>query len=112
MIGDDDPDDMDAPVCVPEVEEEVRRDDVMELDDVALPVAPDAARVERLVRMTLCVVGTQYQEHGRENSWRVVDRSMVLSRDADNERDARAISVGYFDATTGDIKTVGFIPRK
>ena len=112
MIGDDDPDDMDAPVGVPEVEEEVRRDDVLELDDAALPVAPDAARVERTVRMTLCVVGTQYQEHGRENSWRVVDRSMVLSRDADNERDARAISVGYFDATHGDIKTVGFIPRK
>ena len=74
MMGDDDPDDMDAPVGVPEVEEEVRRDDVME------PAAPDAARVVRTVRMTLCVVGTQYQEHGRENSWRVVDRSMVVLR--------------------------------
>jgi len=46
----------------------------------ALPDAPDAAREEQTVLMTLAVVDWQYQEHGRENSWRVVDRSMVVFR--------------------------------
>ncbi|MGA1143275.1 MAG: HIRAN domain-containing protein, partial [Ilumatobacteraceae bacterium] len=114
MIGDDDTDDVDAAVGVPEVDEEARDEDAMGLDDddATIAAAPDAAREERTVLMTLAVVGTQYQEHGRENSWRVVDRSMVVSRDTDNERDERAIAVGYLDAETGEIKTVGFIPRK
>ena len=82
MIEDDDTDDVDAAVGVPEVDEEARDEDAMGLDDdtATISAAPDAAREEQTVLMTLAVVDWQYQEHGRENSWRVVDRSMVVFR--------------------------------
>ena len=50
------------------------------MDATTISAVPDAAREDRMILMTLAVVGSQYQEHGRENSWRVVDRAMVVLR--------------------------------